>query len=84
MATPEKTAEVLRAIVLEEYEPLARKWVSDIIDSECRMAESRIRERCRSLLYDLRFNVLTDHLSERGIKLTIDIRGLDGPTKDNA
>ena len=68
---------------MEEYEPMARKWVQEIVESEAKMAEHRIRERCRSLLYDLRFDVLASHLSERGIKLTIDIRGLDEPTKTN-
>lgn len=84
MATVTNMVAMLEAIVKEEYEPLARKWVSDIVDAELRLAEIRIKERCRSLLYDLRFDVLANHLSERGIKLTIDIRGLDGPTKDNA
>lgn len=83
MATVTNMVAMLEAIVKEEYEPLARKWVSDIVDSELRLAEIRIKEKARHLLYDLRFNVLADHLSERGIKLTIDIRGLDGPTKDN-
>ncbi len=77
MASVDKTVAVLEAIVREEYEPLARKWVTEVVDAEIRLAEIRIKERVKSLMYDLRFNFLVDQLSERGIKLSIEIKGLE-------